>query len=51
MDDTTRKSLITVIEIIIILVVLYVVSIYIQNYLDSLEGEAIVTAIKALTLI
>lgn len=48
MDETTRKSLITLIEIIIILVVLYLLAGYIQGYLDSLEGEAVVTAIKTL---
>lgn len=51
MDETTKKSLITVIEIIIILVVLYLLAGYIKGYLESLEGEAIVTAIKTLTLI
>lgn len=51
MEDTNKKSLITVIEIIVMLIVLYILAIYIQGYLDSLEAEMILTAIKTFAII
>jgi hypothetical protein len=51
MDETTQKSVITAVEIIILLLVLYIISELITGYLDSLETELIITALKSTPLL
>ena len=51
MDETSRKSLITAIEILLLLVVLYVIAELITGYLDSLEAELITTVLNVPALV
>ena len=47
MEETTRKSVITLIEIVVLLIVLYIIAGFITGYLESLEGELITTVLNA----
>lgn len=47
MEETTRKSIITAAEIVLLIIVLYIISQVLQGYLDGLEeAEMIATAIR-----
>lgn len=47
MDETTRKSVITAIEIVLLLVILYIIAVFLTGYLESVEGEVIATVLNA----
>lgn len=47
MDETTRKSVITAVEIVALLVILYVIAVFLTGYLESVEGEIIATVLNA----
>lgn len=47
MDETTRKSVITAIEIVLLLVILYIIAVFLTGYLESVNGEVIATVLNA----
>ncbi|MBR3213035.1 MAG: hypothetical protein IKF79_00830 [Methanosphaera sp.] len=47
MDETTKKSVITAIEIVLLLVILYIIAVFLTGYLESVEGEVIATVLNA----
>ncbi|MBO7720008.1 MAG: hypothetical protein J6S29_07645 [Methanosphaera sp.] len=51
MDETTRKSLITAIEIVLLLVILYIIAGFLTGYLESVEEEMILTVLNAPQLV
>lgn len=51
MEDTNKKSLITAVEIILLLVVLYIIAGFLTGYLESVEGELITTVLNSPALL
>lgn len=47
MDETTKKSVITAIEIVLLLVILYIIAVFLTGYLESVNGEVIATVLNA----
>ncbi|MDO5825928.1 MAG: hypothetical protein Q4Q22_06070 [Methanosphaera sp.] len=51
MEDTNKKSLITAVEIILMLVILYIIAGFLTGYLESVEGELITTVLNSPVLL